>query len=99
MDDGSLHADDPVAAADPGAVLIAGGSGIVDPLGQGLAGPARDGATVPVADPDPADLDRAVFDLDVVGHDAAAGFRLLEEARPRTARVLPRDPPEAPNAG
>jgi nitrilase len=92
--------DYPVEAAGADAVLIAGGSCIVDPLGQVLAGPARDGEAVLFADLDPADLDRATFDLDVVGHYARPDiFRLEVDTRPHSAVVLRRAPSEAPKAG
>ena len=77
--------DYPVPVTDPDAVLIGGGSVIVDPLGRVLAGPARDGETVLVADIDLADIDRAVFDLDVVGHYGRPDlFRLEVDTRPRS---------------
>ncbi len=78
--------DYPVAADDPDAVLIGGGSVIVDPLGQVLAGPVRDGEAVLVADLDLAAIDRAVLDLDVVGHYARPDiFRLDVDTRPKPA--------------
>ncbi|HEY7935512.1 MAG TPA: nitrilase-related carbon-nitrogen hydrolase [Candidatus Limnocylindrales bacterium] len=59
-------------------VLIAGGSCIVDPLGQVLAGPARDGETVLTADLDLDQIVRGKFDLDITGHYARPDiFRLL----------------------
>lgn len=79
-------ADYPVEATSPGAVLIGGGSCIVDPLGRVLAGPARDGEAVMVADLDLAEIDRAVLDLDVVGHYARPDiFTLVVDRRPRQA--------------
>jgi len=76
--------DYPVAADGPDTVLIGGGSVIVDPLGQVLAGPARDGEAVLVADLDLAAIDRAVLDLDVVGHYARPDiFRLEVDTRPK----------------
>jgi nitrilase len=76
--------DYPVEADGPEAVLIGGGSMIVDPLGQVLAGPARDGEAVLVADLDLAAIDRAVLDLDVVGHYARPDiFRLDVDTRPK----------------
>ncbi|HEY5629501.1 MAG TPA: nitrilase-related carbon-nitrogen hydrolase [Candidatus Limnocylindrales bacterium] len=76
--------DYPVAADGPDAVLIGGGSVIVDPLGQVLAGPARDGEAVLVADLDLGAIDRAVLDLDVVGHYARPDiFRLDVDTRPK----------------
>ncbi|MBN9518218.1 ACT domain-containing protein [bacterium] len=50
--------------------LIRGGSCVVGPLGQLIAGPAYEEECVLVADLDRADLVRAKFDLDVVGHYA-----------------------------
>ncbi|HEY2785753.1 MAG TPA: nitrilase-related carbon-nitrogen hydrolase [Fimbriiglobus sp.] len=50
--------------------LIRGGSCIVGPLGQMLAGPVYGEECVQVADLDLADLVRAKFDFDVVGHYA-----------------------------
>jgi predicted amidohydrolase len=76
--------DYPVDTDGPDAVLIAGGSVIVDPLGQVLAGPARDGEAILVADIDLATIDRAVLDLDVVGHYARPDiFHLEVDTRPK----------------
>ncbi|HEX8940141.1 MAG TPA: nitrilase-related carbon-nitrogen hydrolase [Candidatus Limnocylindrales bacterium] len=78
--------DYPVAADGPDEVLIGGGSVIVDPLGQVLAGPARDGEAVLVADLDLGAIDRAVLDLDVVGHYARPDiFRLQVDTQPTPA--------------
>ncbi|HEX2756540.1 MAG TPA: nitrilase-related carbon-nitrogen hydrolase [Candidatus Limnocylindrales bacterium] len=60
--------DYPVETDHPDAVLIAGGSCIVDPFGQVLAGPARDGEAILTADLDLGEIARGTFDLDVVGH-------------------------------
>jgi nitrilase len=49
-------------------VLIRGGSCLVGPLGQLLAGPKYDEECLLVADLDRAELARAKFDFDVVGH-------------------------------
>lgn len=57
-----------VARESPDAVLIRGGSVIVDPLGEVLAGPYFDAETVLTATLDLNDLGRAKFDFDVVGH-------------------------------
>ena len=51
-------------------VMIAGGSVIVSPLGQVLAGPLLDKEGVLTADLDLDDIVRGKFDLDVVGHYA-----------------------------
>jgi nitrilase len=61
---------DNALAAAPDDVLMAGGSCIVDPLGQVLAGPDHAGETILCADLDLAEIPRAKFDLDVAGHYA-----------------------------
>jgi nitrilase len=62
--------DYPIENDDPDAVLIAGGSCIVDPLGNVLAGPARGSEQILTADLDLDEIARGSFDLDVVGHYA-----------------------------
>jgi nitrilase len=70
--------DYPVEANNPGAVLISGGSCIIDPFGQVLTGPARDGEALLTADLDLGEIARGKFDLDVVGHYARPDvFRLV----------------------
>jgi nitrilase len=59
-------------------VLIRGGSCIVGPLGQVLAGPKYGEECVLVADVDRGDLARSKFDFDVVGHYARADVFRLE---------------------
>jgi nitrilase len=77
--------DYPVEAPGPDAILIGGGSVIVDPLGRVLAGPARDGEAILTADLDIDDLTRGKFDLDVVGHYARPDiFQLQVDRRPKT---------------
>lgn len=62
---------------DSQAVLCRGGSLIVSPLGDVLAGPAFDGETVLVADLDLGEIIRGKYDFDVVGHYARPDiFRL-----------------------
>ncbi len=79
-------ADYPVEAEGPDAVLIEGGSVIVDPLGRVLAGPARDGEAILTADIDLDEITRAAFDLDVVGNYARPDiFRLTVDRSPRSA--------------
>jgi nitrilase len=64
--------------SDPTAVVTRGGSCIVNPMGQLLAGPVYDEETVLIADLDLADTVRGKFDLDVVGHYARPDvFQLL----------------------
>jgi hypothetical protein len=64
-------------------VLIRGGSCVVGPLGEVLAGPVYGEECVLAATLDRADLVRAKFDFDVVGHYARPDvFRLEVDERP-----------------
>jgi len=63
------------AVADPNVrnaenIMIAGGSVIVSPFGETLAGPLLDGEGILTADLDLNDCVRGKFDLDVTGHYA-----------------------------
>lgn len=79
-------ADYPIEASDGDEIVIAGGSCIVDPLGQVLAGPARDGEALLTADLDLGQIARGTFDLDIVGHYARPDvFRLVVDRSPRAA--------------
>jgi nitrilase len=70
--------------AAPDDVVNRGGSCIVGPLGQVLAGPDYDSESIIVADIDLGDIARAKYDFDVVGHYARPDiFRLTVDARPR----------------
>ena len=70
---------------DPSAVLIRGGSCIVGPLGEVLAGPEFDGPAILTADLDLDAIARGTFDLDVVGHYARPDiFQLTVNTRPAT---------------
>jgi nitrilase len=78
--------DYPVPAPADDQPLIAGGSCIIDPLGSILAGPARGGETILMADLDRGQIIRGKFDLDVTGHYARPDvFRLLVDTRPQRA--------------
>jgi nitrilase len=55
---------------DPGTVVSRGGSCIIGPLGQILAGPNYESECILTADLDLLDIARGKFDLDVVGHYA-----------------------------
>jgi nitrilase len=68
---------------DPAAVLIGGGSCIVDPHGSFLAEPNRERETILVADIDLTEITRGTYDFDAVGHYARPDvFRLqVNEAR------------------
>jgi nitrilase len=66
-------------------VLMRGGSVIVSPLGEVLAGPNFDGECILTADLDLDDITRGKYDFDAVGHYARPDvFRLLvdESAKP-----------------
>jgi len=52
----------------PDAVLMRGGSAIIDPLGRILAGPCFEGETILTANLDLNDIGRSRFDFDVTGH-------------------------------
>jgi nitrilase len=68
----------------PEDVLIRGGSAIVNPLGQVLAGPDFSGETILYADLDLDDIARGKFDFDVVGHYARPDiFRLVVDESPK----------------
>lgn len=54
----------------PDSVVCAGGSVIISPLGNVLAGPTYDGEALISADLDLGEIPRAKFDFDVVGHYA-----------------------------
>jgi nitrilase len=58
----------PLQGDAPETVLIKGGSTIISPLGEILAGPARSGETVLLAEIDLAERDRSFLDFDSVGH-------------------------------
>lgn len=80
---GDVH---PVQGEDPQTVLIDGGSTIVSPLGEVLAGPLRGTGGVLVADLDLDELTRARFDLDTVGHYARPDvFTLTVNGTPRAS--------------
>lgn len=71
---------------DPDTVLSRGGSCIVNPLGQILAGPDFEGETILVADLDLADIARGNFDFDAVGHYARPDvFELFVDERRKAA--------------
>lgn len=75
-------------ALEADAVLIAGGSVIVSPLGQVLAGPHRGGEGVLTAELDFGDLARGKYDLDVTGHYARPDvFRLIVDESRKSAVV------------
>jgi nitrilase len=73
----------------PGEIVSAGGSCIISPLGDVLAGPAREGEEILFADIDLDEIARGKFDFDVAGHYARPDvFRLIVDEAPK--------PPVAP---
>jgi nitrilase len=69
--------------------LIGGGSMIVGPLGEVLAGPVEHETTLVTATLDTRDLIRARYDLDVAGHYARPDvFQLVVDERPHENVVL-----------
>jgi nitrilase len=89
----------PIQGDDPGTVLIRGGSCIVSPLGELLAGPHYEGEHVLVAEVDLAEIARGKFDLDVVGHYARPDvFRLHVNERATPAVVATTSPQTDPFA-
>jgi nitrilase len=69
---------------DPDVVVCRGGSCIVDPFGNFLAGPNMEGEAILVAEIDRAQIVRGKYDLDVVGHYARADiFQLHVDERPK----------------
>jgi len=74
---------DAIQGNDPQTVLMRGGSSMIGPLGQILAGPQFDGPSILVADLDLDDIPRSKYDLDVVGHYARPDiFRLYVNTQP-----------------
>jgi nitrilase len=72
----------------PDAVLMRGGSAIINPLGQVLAGPHFDGETILTADLDLHDIGRGKFDFDVTGHYCRPDiFQLIVNEAPMPAVV------------
>jgi hypothetical protein len=69
---------------DPDTVVTRGGSFIVDPFGNFLAGTNMEGEAILTAANDLAQTRRDKFDLDVVGHCARPDFfQLLVDERPK----------------
>jgi len=78
----------------PEAILMRGGSAIVNPLGKVLAGPHFDGETILTAELDLDEIGRGKFDFDVTGHYSRPDiFQLTVNEAPMRA-VKPREPEE-----
>ena len=73
-------------AGGPEAIVTRGGSCIVNPFGELIAGPVYDEETILSAELDVADTIRGKFDLDVVGHYGRPDvFRLIVNQQPGLA--------------
>jgi nitrilase len=69
---------------DPDTVVTRGGSCIIDPFGDFLAGPNFEGEAILIAEIDRAQIIRGKYDLDVVGHYARPDiFQLHVDDRPK----------------
>jgi nitrilase len=80
---------DAIQGNDPETTISLGGSCIVNPLGQVLAGPNFEGECILSAEIDLADITRGKYDFDVTGHYARPDiFRLEVNERPMPAVVL-----------
>ncbi len=68
----------------PDDIVSTGGSCIISPLGEVLAGPARDGEEILFADVDLDEITRGKLDFDVAGHYARPDvFRLIVDETPK----------------
>lgn len=69
---------------DPETVLMRGGSGIINPFGEVLAGPHFEGETILYADIELDDVARGKYDFDVTGHYSRPDvFQLIVDDRPK----------------
>ncbi|MBN2124730.1 MAG: carbon-nitrogen hydrolase family protein [Deltaproteobacteria bacterium] len=83
---------EPIQGNDPDTLLIRGGSCIIDPFGEILAGPDYEGECILTAEIDLDEIARGKYDLDVVGHYARPDiFRLYVNETPMPAVVWTSD--------
>ncbi len=84
---GAYPADYDCALGDePDLVLMRGGSCVIGPLGEVLAGPDFSGETILYADIDLGEVVRGKYDFDVVGHYSRSDvFKLTVDSQPRPA--------------
>lgn len=74
---------------DPAKVMSRGGSCIISPLGEILAGPNYEGESILTADLDMDDIARGKFDFDAVGHYARPDvFTLIVDETPKSPVVF-----------
>jgi nitrilase len=80
---------DAIQGKDPATVLMRGGSCVIGPLGQILAGPNFEGPCILTADLDLDEIPRSKYDFDVVGHYARPDiFRLYVNTQPAPPVVV-----------
>ena len=75
---------------DPDTVMMRGGSAIIDPLGQVIAGPDFNGETVLYAEIDQSLVTRGKYDFDATGHYARPDIfelRVDDRAKPAVQRL------------
>jgi nitrilase len=85
---------------DPNTLVSRGGSCIISPLGEILAGPNFEGDAILVADLDLADVVRGKYDFDVVGHYARPDVFSLtvnEKPQPPVSRLISNTSYSAPD--
>lgn len=81
---------------DPETVVSRGGSCIIDPFGEVLAGPDYEGEAILTAEIDRAQIIRGKFDFDAVGHYARPDvFRLIVDERAKPPVTMVADPAPA----
>lgn len=81
-----------IQGSDPATILMSGGSCIIGPLGQILAGPNFEKPCVLTADLDLDEIPRSKYDFDVVGHYARPDiFRLYVNTQPAPPVVVSSD--------
>jgi nitrilase len=75
----------------PDAVLMRGGSAVINPLGEVLAGPHYEGETILTANLDLNDIARGKFDFDVAGHYSRPDvFQLIVNEAPASPVIAKR---------
>jgi len=85
----------PIQGDDPKIVLMGGGSCIVNPLGQVLAGPCFEGERILTADLHLGEIARGKYDFDVVGHYARPDiFQLYVNERSMPSVVFASNVPD-----
>src|SRR5215469_11139478 len=74
------------------AIVTRGGSCVIDPFGNFLAGPNLEGEAIVIDEIDPAQIVRGKYDLDVVGHYARPDiFQLHVDERPKQPVTMRRE--------